>query len=292
MSKVVLSNTAVSVTIDTLGAEMVSMRDAQGVERLWEGNPAVWKSHAPVLFPVCGGLKEDRYTLDGKSYPMAKHGFAKTREFLVETQTADGVTMVLRADEETRKGFPFAFTLRVRYALEGSRVCVEYIVSNEGDRTMYFSMGAHEGYACPEGIEAYEIVFDETENARSYVLHGNLLGEETRDTLRDTRVFPLKYEDFAVDALVFLDVRSRGVTLRSRAHGRTIRVDFPGFAYFLLWTKPNAPYICIEPWCGIQDFEGTSFDLTQKRGILSLPAGETLTRTHTITLFSSEGVSV
>lgn len=284
MSRITLSNQTITAQIDTLGAELKSIRDAKGIERLWSGNPDIWSGQAPILFPIAGGLKEDRFTHQGQSYTLPKHGFAKLTEFEVEAQTADSATFLLRDSEATRVQYPFAFEFRAIYTLTGESVRVDYEVKNTGSDTMYFSVGAHEAYACPEGIEAYEVVFDQAETAEAYVLNGNLLSGEHIPMLKDQTVFPLKNDYFKVDALVFLDIKSRGVTLRSKAHGRTLRVDFPNHDYFLLWTKFNAPYICIEPWCGIQDFEGTGFELSEKRGILSLAAGGCTTRSHTITV--------
>ncbi|MGN0742096.1 MAG: hypothetical protein ACI4L8_05565, partial [Candidatus Fimadaptatus sp.] len=114
------------------------------------------------------------------------------------------------------------------------------------------------------------------------VLHGNLLGHETIELTHDSDTLPLKYDYFAVDAIVLRGVNSRAVTLRTDLHGRAVRVEFPGFDYLLFWTKPNAPYICIEPWCNFQDWVDADKDITHKPGVIALQPGERRIHTHTI----------
>lgn len=282
MSDITIKNEQLTVTISTLGAEIQSVVDANGIERMHDGDPKWWKSHAPLLFPVAGGLRDDEYLLDGKAYPMPKHGFAKLREFEVETAGADRAVFVLRGEQAQDVGFPYKYELHVKYALCGRRLTVAYVVDNLDERTMYYGIGAHEAYATPEGIEQYYAEFDEPETLKSNVLHGNLLGHETIQLSDNSTLLPLKYDYFAVDAIVFRGINSRGVTLKSRAHSREIRVEFPGFDYLLFWTKPGAPYICIEPWCNFQDWVDTDKDITHKPGIIALEPDERRIHTHII----------
>lgn len=283
MSECMLSNGILTLRFSTLGAELMSVRDRDGVERLWQGDPAFWAGRAPILFPIAGGLKDDRYTLRGKTYQMPKHGFARKREFETETATEDSVTFLLTGEAGFDPGFPFDYALRVRYALRHNALEVRYTVTNLGDESFCYGLGAHEGYACPEGVAAYDLVFDEEETLRAHPLHGNLIARDTVTVLERGRVLPLRDDFFRVDALVFTEVRSRGVTLRSRLHPRTVRVDFPGFDALLLWTKPGAKYLCIEPWLNAPDFVDADGDITHKPGVVTLSPGESDARTHTIT---------
>ncbi|HEY8463417.1 MAG TPA: aldose 1-epimerase family protein [Bacillota bacterium] len=279
---ITLRNPQLTVVINTLGAELQSLLDRQGNERLWKGNPAIWKGQAPVLFPITGGLKGDRYFLHGKEYIQQKHGFARFEEFIVEKYCNTSASFLLMANERTRTGFPFEFALHISYTLEDNHLIIEYRVENQSQEVMYFSIGAHEGYACPGGIEDYAVVFDKPETIASYVLDGNLLCYETRPILKNETVLPLKYDYFAVDALVFLDLQSRGVTLIGKKNNCKLRVNFKDFPYLLLWTKPGAPYLCIEPWHGIHDFIDHDQDITHKRGIIALENGKEFSCTHTI----------
>lgn len=280
---VVLQNASLTVTIDPLGAELTSVRKDQA-EYLWQGDPRWWAGRAPVLFPICGGLKNDQYTWQGKSYTLEKHGFASRKRFAVEAQTAERATFLLRDDEETRRSYPFAFALRVTYTLCGDALEVRYAVSGPADAPLYFSIGAHEAYACPEGVSAYEIVFEQPETLRSTVVTGPLLAHESVAVPTDGAVLALRDAYFTVDALVFEQLRSRSLTLRHRATGRGVRVDYPGFDALLLWTKPGAPFLCVEPWCGLPDYVDADGPLCGKPRILRAEPGQTVEKLHRFTL--------
>ena len=281
MGLITIHNDLLTVTLSTRGAELQSIRDQNGVERLWQGDPAFWASRAPVLFPVAGGFREDCYELDGKRYPMPKHGFVRKLEWQVENEQESAVTLLMNQKNE---GFPFEYDLRAHFALKGSALEVTYSVKNRDSQAFYYSVGAHEAYATPEGIEEYEIVFDEAEKLDDYVLVGNLIQREPVVMAENTRVLPLRYADFAVDALVFRTLKSRGVTLHSRKHSREIRVDFPGHDVLMFWTKPGAGYLCIEPWCNAPDFTDADLRIDHKPGFIRLEPGKTADRTHTITI--------
>lgn len=282
MSKeVAISNENIRCVISTMGAEIQSVIK-DGKEIIWEGDPEVWSGKSPILFPICGGLKDDKYIYEGKEYTLPKHGFGRRSEFEIEEMEQNKVTFLLCSSEETKKNYPFDFEFRITYTLSGTQIKVEYKVTNIGLNDMYFSVGSHEGYACPEGIEEYSIVFEKKETLNSSILNGNLLEYNTICVGENTTVLPLKYEFFAVDALVFLDVKSRNVTLMHKDE-KVVNVEFNGADYLLLWTKPTGKYICIEPWCGVPDFEDSDYDITRKRGIICTKSGETSIRTHTLT---------
>ena len=281
MSLTTIQNEHLTVVISSLGAEMQSIKDQNGVERLWQGDPTFWTGRAPILFPVAGGLREDCYYLDGKKYDMPKHGFAKKCEWTLEKHTDSSATFLLTAKNN---GFPFDYELRAAFTLENNSLRVDYDVTNRGDKTFWYGLGAHEAYATPEGIEAYEIEFEQSEKLDNYVLDGNLLCKEPVTMAESAKALPLKYEYFAVDALVFRSLKSRAVTLRSKLHDRTVRVAFPKHDVLMFWTKPNAGYICIEPWCNAPDFVDSDMQIEHKPGCIRLAPGESETRTHVITV--------
>ena len=278
MSLTTIKSQQLTVTISSTGAEMHDVKGANGVDYLWNGDPAFWSSHAPILFPVAGGLKDDFYELDGVRYPLGKHGFVRTAPFTLEKATENSATFLYQEKDE---GFPFEYDFRATYTVDGNQVKVDYSVSSRDDRPFYFSVGAHEAYATPEGIEAYTVHFDETETLAHAMLDGSQNTHETQLIKENTKELALKQEYFAVDALVFRTLKSRGVTLVGG--GRKIRVDFPDHPYLLLWTKPNAPYICIEPWCNGPDFVDADPRIDHKPGFMRLEKGQTITRTHVIT---------
>lgn len=282
MSKeVIISNDKIRCVISTMGAEIQSIIK-DGKEKIWEGNPEVWSGKSPVLFPICGGLKEDKYIYEGKEYTLPKHGFGRRSEFEIEEAEQNKATFLLCSSEETRKNYPFDFEFRITYTLSDTQIKVEYNVKNTGENDMYFSVGSHEAYACPEGIEEYSIVFEKKETLDSSVLNGNLLEYNTVCVGKNIKELPLKYDFFAIDALVFLDVKSRKVSLMHNGE-KVVDVCFDGADYLLLWTKPTGKYICIEPWCGVPDFEDSDYDITNKRGIIKVLPGKASKKTHTLT---------
>lgn len=281
MQLITIRSEELTVIISSAGAEIQSIKGRDGVERMYDGDPRFWANRAPILFPVAGGFRNDGYEWQGKWYDMPKHGFIRPLEWQVESVKEKEAVFLL---QQKNPGFPFEYDLRAIYTVSGNCLKVAYAVTNRDEAPFCFSIGSHEAYACPEGIEKYEIVFDEEETLRHSVLEGALNSHETVLIAENTRVLPLKYEYFAVDALVFRSLRSKGVTLRSACHGRTIRVDFPECPFLLLWTKPGAPYICIEPWCNGPDFVDAPAQIDQKPGFMRLEKGETITRTHTITI--------
>lgn len=277
-----ISNEQISAVICSLGAEFKSIKK-NGRELLWDGAPDVWSGQAPVLFPICGGLKEDKFIYDGKDYTLPKHGFARFSEFKIEKSDETSATFLLCSNAETLRQYPFEFELRVIFTLEGDTIKVDYSVTNLGVNTMYYSIGAHEAYSCPNGIEDYSIIFDQIETLSRTVLDGNLLEYKTIPVIENRRELALKNEYFESDALVFTDIKSRKVTLKNNLTGEYIDVDYDA-DYLLIWTKPGAKYICIEPWCGLPDFVDSDNDLSHKKGIITLASGKEHTSTHTIKL--------
>ena len=282
---IVLKNESMTAKISLRGAELKSLCRGDS-EYIWEGRPEVWGSSAPIMFPICGGLKNDCYTFEGKTYTLPKHGYAKMMDFEPESISDTCAVLLHRANEETKKAFPFDYELRVRYVLEGESLKIDYIVKNLGKGTMYFNVGAHEGYYTPEGIEDYDVIFPERETLSAYVLYGNLLSNQRLPIIKDSCTLPLYDKYFTVDALVFKDLVSRSAVLRNRKTGRALRVDFPDAKYFLLWHKPNAPYICLEPWDGVQDSVDADGEISHKEGITALAAGKEFCYTHTITVLA------
>ncbi|MBR1586126.1 MAG: aldose 1-epimerase family protein [Clostridia bacterium] len=281
MSLTTIRSDCLTVTVSSVGAEIQSIQDRQGNEYMWQGDPAYWANRAPILFPVAGGFRDDEYVWQGKTYPMAKHGIVRNVAWEVESA---GENRAVFSISRKTEGFPFEYTLRAIFTVTGNQLRVDYAVNNQDQQPFYFSVGAHEAYATPGGIQDYEIVFDEEETLLHSLLEGNLNSHETQVIAERTRTLPLRYDYFAVDALVFRSVKSKGVTLRGVKNGRKLRVDFPEHPILMFWDKPGAAYICIEPWCNGPDFVDAPKEIDQKFGFMRLEPGQTITRSHTITI--------
>ncbi|HIT68668.1 MAG TPA: aldose 1-epimerase family protein [Candidatus Aphodomonas merdavium] len=284
MDTVTLRNGLLTAQISPLGAELQSLRDAAGMERLYQGDSPFWAARAPVLFPIAGALRHNRYTLAGKTYEMPPHGFVRTQRFAVDEACETSATFLCQAFDA---GFPFDYAFRVRFTLVGRSLRVAHITDNCGREPFYFCVGGHEGYATPEGIAHYEVAFSQEEPLRIGVLDGNLLTHETAPIAAPGGVLALKDSDFQNDALVFSGLRSKSVTLRSRFDGRAVCVDFAGYGSVLLWTKPGAPFLCIEPWTNGPDYTDSDGCIEHKRGAICLRPGERDIREHTITVMES-----
>lgn len=281
-----LNNGVLTASFAEIGAELKSLV-MDGKEYIWPGHPDIWKSSCPLLFPVCGGMKDNKYTYQGKEYPMSRHGFVRTRPFEVESVSDSRVVFLHKSDGETKAMYPFDYELRVRYTLEEKSVKIEYFVKNLTDGTMYFSIGSHEGYFTPEGVEDYDVLFPQNETLDSYVLCGTVLSNEKIPVIKDQNYLPIYEKYFMIDTLVFKDLQSRSAVLRNRKTGRAIRVDFPDAKYFMVWHKPGAPYLCLEPWNGVADILGSSYAIEEKEGINALSAGEEYHNTHRITILDA-----
>ena len=280
---VTLKNSELTVKVNELGAELRSIV-YNNTEYMWEGKPEIWSGTAPIMFPICGGLKEDKYLLKGKEYTLTKHGFAKLSLFEIESVTDESAVFLLKSSEETKASYPFDFEFRVIYTLSDKSLKVDYKVDNKSADTMYFNVGAHEAYATPEGIEDYDVLFDEEQTLNAQNLYGNILSQTSYPIIKDSKVLPLYDKYFILDALPFKNIKFKAATLRNRKTGRALRDDVENAPYFLLWHKHGAGYMCLEPWNGIPDVPGSSYDITEKEGITALDSNKTFTFTHTITV--------
>lgn len=278
-----ISNGELTVVISEKGAELQSVRGKDGHEYMWQADPAFWPSHAPIMFPICGGLKEDAYYLDGKRYTMTKHGFAKLCDWQVEEAAADYAVFALSQKHE---GFPFDYIFRAKFALDGNKLAISFTVENKGDVPFWYGIGSHEAYATPGGLEGCTIVFDQEEVLADYVLDGNLIKPEPVIMAENAKELPLKTEYFAVDALVFPTLKSRAVTLVNSNDSHKVRVEYPDVDVLMLWTKPGADYICIEPWSNAPDYTNTDMQIEHKPGCICLKSGESNTVTHTISFIA------
>lgn len=280
---IILKNDKITASVSEKGAELTSLK-FNGFEYIWEADPAVWGSSSPVLFPICGGLKDDRFFYDGRIYNLNKHGFVRREMFEVEEACDQKAVFVYKSNDMTREKFPFEFEFRVIFELNGCNLSVTLSAKNTGDNEMYFNFGGHPAFACPEGISSYDLIFEQKETLDAYKVLGNLLSHETDNIITDSNTLPLKDELFTVDSLLFKKLLSKSVVLKNRLNDRALRFDYNGFDFLTVWTKPGAKYICLEPWTGTPDFVDSNQKLSEKYGINFVKPGCEYTQTFTISL--------
>jgi len=268
-----LSNEKLSVTIAEKGAELQSVirKDLQ-LEYMWSGDPAFWGKKSPVLFPVVGGLNNNSYTYEGKSYSLGRHGFAREMVFEVTAQTDSRITLTLTDNEATWKVYPFHFRFHIHYAIAEEQLTVIYEIENTGKSDLLFSVGGHPAFKVPlvagTAFEDYYLYFSEEEHAGKWPLSPAGLIENTPvPSLEHTHTLPVNKPLFYKDALVFKELASTKVTLKNDATPHGLEMDIEGFPYLGIWSAKDADFVCIEPWCGIADHEGTNGKLEDKEGI-------------------------
>ncbi len=282
-------NNELEITVRQPGAELFSVKSLKsGIEYLWGQDPAIWNSTAPILFPIVGGLKDNAFLWKERKYTLGKHGFIRENSDLLLTGiTADSLTFGMSSNKGTLKMYPFEFVFSIRFVLEGTKVKVIYRVTNPGNSTIYFSVGGHPGFKCPvhsnEKYEDYYLEFDVNENSSTWLLHENgTVLDETAPVFSNSKIIPLTHELFSKDALIFKDLKSRKVTLRSKKSKQALSVTFEDFPYLGIWAKTNGDFICIEPWCGVADKWDTDQQIEHKEGIVALAAGEVFEATYVV----------
>lgn len=280
---ITLNNDILTAKIDEFGAELKSLKK-DGYEYIWQSDPQIWSGSAPVLFPICGALKDNKYILDGKEYYMGQHGFARLKKFQVESVTDTKAVFILKEDEETLKMYPFKFELRVIFTLKNNALKTEYRVKNLTENTMYFSVGSHEALATPEGVEDYDIIFQKKETLETMLCNGPLMTDNKMLIAKNTDTLPIYDKYFLLDTLIFGELNSKSATLKNRKTERAVRIDFPDADYFLIWHKPSAPYLCLEPWSGMADHQNSDYDIRKRDCIISIDFNKEYINTHTLTL--------
>jgi len=280
---VILDDGVLRLEVAPLGAEMRSMRrHGSPFEYLWQGDPAVWAHRAPHLFPIVGRLKNDAFVYGGRTFRLGQHGFARDRLFAVGEAIGTTATFVLQDDVATLACYPFRFRLAVAYRLDRGAVEIAYEVENPGDVEMPFSIGAHPGFRCPvsdrEPAGEYVLEFEHGETTDRFIVEDGLVSRQSEFALRGESVLRLGAGLFDRGALVFKDLASRRVRLVGRTQGPGVELGFKGFPYFGVWSKPGAPFVCLEPWCGIADAPDATGHLEDKEGIVRLSPGSAFAR--------------
>lgn len=285
-----LSNASLTAAVRTRGGELVSLRDRAGTEYIWQGDPAFWSGQNPILFPIVGSLRDGRVDVGGQTYEMGRHGFARRSEFTLTDQGPDFAVLELRESPETLAQFPRPFVLQVRHQLLENGFSTTFAVENPGPEPLPFCIGAHTAIRCPlfpgERFEDYELAFDQPEDADTLLLNARgLLKGGGKEPMLHSGKAALDYEVFRrLDTLIFQGLRSKRVSLRHRAAGRGVALDFREFPMIAFWTKPGAPFLCMEPWHGCAACTGESGRFQDKPHVITLAPDEWKELTYTFTL--------
>ena len=274
-----LENDFLKIEIEAKGAQLTSIYNKQTqTEHLWQADANVWGWHAPNLFPVVGGLINDELLVDGQTYHMSRHGFARQSEFVLLESDEVHATYSLPNSEKTLQVYPYKFDFQVLYTLIDNALRLTYKLINHDKKRIYFSVGGHPAFRVPfnegEKYEDYYLEFETDEKLVTHMLSSQgFFNGETHPIEAPGGKLYLTRDLFNADALVFKDIKSREVTIRSDKHDQSLSVEFPHFHYLGIWAKTGADFVCIEPWLGCADTADKHVDISQKEDIQRLEVG-------------------
>ncbi|WP_430597177.1 aldose 1-epimerase family protein [Enterococcus sp. AZ177] len=285
-----IENDYLIATIAEDGAELISLKSKKNnIEYIWQGDPAFWSRHAPVLFPVVGRLKDDQYTYENQTYPMGQHGFARDSLFEVIEHGSELVSLSLKSTKESKKIYPFEFELILSYVLEEDNLIVKYQVENTGNADMYFSIGGHPAFNVPLEQELtfddYYLSFSPKKSRTQIPLAGPFADFEHKTLGQTNTSLDLRRELFKEDAIIFETKGVNTFTIETDEGPHSISLSFTDMPYVGVWSPypQEAPFVCIEPWCGIADEVNTTGNLVDKKGINKLVTADIFKTQYTLT---------
>lgn len=288
MNKILKNDLAV-VEIKKLGAEVVSFKKNENdCEYMWNGDEKYWSGKAPVLFPIVCAVNNGEIKVDGKIYKVGNHGFARKSEFELVEESDTKAIYRLSYDENTLSMYPFKFNLYICYTLEENKLQIDYKVENVDNKEMYFQIGTHPGFNCPldknDKFENYYLQFECNETLeRLFMNDANvLISGKSEVILENNNILPLTRELFKDGALVFRNMNSKKVALRSKTTDKSVTLSYENLSYMGLWQAKDANFVCIEPWHGIADEDNFNGEFKEKEMIITLEQGTSFECSHTI----------
>lgn len=289
MNMETITNDLLTISVSPHGAELCSIKDRHGNEYLWQADPAYWKRHAPVLFPVVGSLWDGRFRLDGREHQMSQHGFARDSDFTLVGKTPDETLWELAASDATMAVYPRRFRLRIGYRLASNTITVSWTVRNEDEREMPFQIGAHPAFYYPErggdGLRGYLRL--DCGDSFTYVRIGDKACAAPDRYVQplDGGCLRLDTATFDIDTFIIdgSQVKAASLLDRDRRPRLTMRFDSPQLG---VWSPPHrdAPFVCIEPWYGRCDRVGFEGEFRDRDNVNVLAPGGVFRASYTIVI--------
>lgn len=268
------------------GGELVSFK-VNGIEKIHQGEDVFdengkvyWKRHFPVLFPIVGKLKRNQAIINGKTYEIFQHGFARDMEYEAITKLDNFHSYVLRSNKATLARYPFDFELYNTYRMDGNVLTTIYKVRNTGKVNMPFCIGGHPAFKIDldelrKGNYYLEFEQDEDKIHFLYLVDGLIGAGYAESSMEDKRRIMLGPDTFKNDAIIMKGISSSKISLMHKYRQKPIlTMDFSDFPYLGVWSKPNAPFVCIEPWHGMSDTIKSTGIFTEKTECMILKPGE------------------
>ena len=288
IENIVLQNENFIAEIKIKGAELCRLYSKKlNKEIIWSGDPTYWGRHAPVLFPIVGKVKNNQYKVNGETYELGQHGFARDFNFEVINRTKNSCSLQLSATKETLKKYPFQFSFITKFNLNDNGITTSYNVENIDQRTILFSLGAHPAFNCPfsekSSLNDYKISLPFIEKSQLILLADNgLIGNKRIPFFNKNKSFKLSEQLFENDALIFDDLKSESLIIESHEESMKLVIAWENFPHLGIWKPANAPFICIEPWQGMADNENHNGNLEDKFGIIKLKEKDTHSASYSI----------
>ena len=282
-----LKSDYLQVEFQSLGGALSSIKDKDDVEYLWQGDPTYWSGQAPVLFPICGSVRndtvvyeqEDGSQIEGK---IPRHGLVRKKVFELINQTDNSVTFAIEDDEEMYANYPYHFRLEITYTVTGKTIRTQYRIYNkEAEKSMPYFIGGHPGFNCPllddEVYEDYYLEFEKPETCtvpKPFPETGMLDFKDRSSWLDNQKELDLNYDLFSYDAVTLDELESRKVALRSRKHDKGLRLHFEEFPNLIVGPTLNkGPFIALEPWSGLSTSLEEGDRLEEKKDVRILKPG-------------------
>lgn len=285
-----LENDKLKVSLSTFAGGIESLvNKITGNEHFWHYDSSIWPRRTPICFPICGGLIDNEYTYQGKTYAMPMHGFLREKDLRVLEQTGTKAVLELASDEKTKAVYPFDFKFTLTQELSGGSFIVRYMVENTGGGDMYFSVGSHSTYRVPIAGDGawndYRYAFGAPQKAGKLMTEAGFITGKSNDVFHGKNCFDLSgFFENGSTILDLHDIDPHFISIESKKSDAFTKVAFNGFSYCVLWAPKGAsPFACIEPWTGLPDQVGHDKDLTKKLGIIRLAKGASHACTQTIT---------
>lgn len=276
-----IKNTFLTLTVDSLGAQMVSVKNVKGEEMLWHGDKSIWGYCAPVLFPWVGRLKDGKFTVEGEDYSAGNHGFIRNVEHSLVLKEDNLIIFEYKATAESKKKFPYSFVFRTSFVLSGHSVHHKIDVTNIDSCDISFGLGFHPGFRLPfddeHTTEDYYVEFDTPQSPVEWPYSENLLlSGNSRIYGENIKQIPLKDNFFENDTLIFSNLTAKTVSLVEKDSGRRIDFDVQDFPYVAMWSAktPKTKFFCIEPWLSLPDKETSPHQWDKKDHGIHLKPGE------------------
>ena len=266
------------------GAELISVI-YKGEERIHDGK-SFWNKHSPVLFPTVGNLRFPNVIIEGKEYPLHKHGFGRDLNF----EKIGENSYVLKSNEETHKVYPYDFEFYIWYEINNNKLTFNYKILNKSDKTMLFGLGGHPAIKCDYSNGKCYIEFEEDEDDMELIpldLKSLLLKNEiikASKIMTGKRIVKFDKDTFKIDTLIFTKIKSKSVTLKEEDK-KIAKINFDGFKYFGIWSPIGAPFVCLEPWYTTSDYVNSTNEFKDKKDILSLEPGKEFKTSFSIEFF-------